>query len=446
VTKPRVAVATSGGRDSTALLHCTLGQAQALGVHVVALHVHHGLMPQADAWLAQVRAQARRWGAAFDARRLSGAPGPGDSVEAWARAGRYQALAEMAHAAQCDLVLLAHHRQDQAETWLLQALRGAGAAGLSAMPRAASRSGITWARPWLDLPRAAIEAYVHRHRLRHVDDSSNADPRFARSRLRQQLWPVLQAAFPDAEVTLAASARRAQEAAALANETAAQDLPSVVQEDALCVQAWLALTPARRRNALRAWLARALPGGTPETLLSRLDAELPDSRAARWPAGATHLRLHRGLLRLAPGAVAQPLTAPMPQTLDLSWPQELALPQWGGRLVVTHAMQGGVAPALLRSVIAAARQGGERLSLAPGALARSLKKQFQSRGVAAWQRSGPLLYAHDGQLLFVPGLGVCGRVQSPAGATQLHLAWVPDPATPPSPGGASATARRQRPG
>ena len=88
----RVAVATSGGRDSTALLHCTLRQARALDIEVIALHVHHGLMPQADAWLQQVRAQSRRWGAAFDARRLDGAPTPGQSVEAWARAGRYACL------------------------------------------------------------------------------------------------------------------------------------------------------------------------------------------------------------------------------------------------------------------------------------------------------------------------------------------------------------------
>ena len=93
---PRVAVAASGGRDSTALLHCTQRQASALGIEVVALHVQHGLQPQADVWLAQVRSQCRRWGAGFSCRRLSGGPARGDSVEAWARTARYAALAEMA--------------------------------------------------------------------------------------------------------------------------------------------------------------------------------------------------------------------------------------------------------------------------------------------------------------------------------------------------------------
>lgn len=173
---PRVAVAVSGGRDSTALLHCTVRTAAALGVGVVALHVHHGLMPAADAWLAQVQAQCRRWGVAFCSRRLQTHPPRGASVEAWARAERYRALAEMAREARCSIVLLAHHRRDQAETWLLQALRGGGPAGLSAMPQEAVREGITWARPWLAQPRAAIEAYVRRHRLKHVEDDSNADP------------------------------------------------------------------------------------------------------------------------------------------------------------------------------------------------------------------------------------------------------------------------------
>ena len=138
----RVAVAASGGRDSTALLHCTVRQAAALGVEVMALHVHHGLLPQADQWLYQVQAQARRWGASFAATRVQGGPKPGQSVEAWARRERYRALAEMAKKAGCSAVLLAHHRRDQAETFLLQALRSAGPAGLSAMPLLAEREDL----------------------------------------------------------------------------------------------------------------------------------------------------------------------------------------------------------------------------------------------------------------------------------------------------------------
>jgi tRNA(Ile)-lysidine synthase len=122
---------------------------------------------------------------------LAAAPRAGESVEAWARRSRYRALREMALARGVDLVLLAHHRRDQAETFLLQALRGGGVAALSAMPKVARRDGVTWARRGSATPREAIEAYARRHRLRWIDDDSNDDDRFARNRLRRHVWPAL---------------------------------------------------------------------------------------------------------------------------------------------------------------------------------------------------------------------------------------------------------------
>ena len=300
--KPAVAVATSGGRDSTALLHATVRQAQALGVEVVALHVHHGLMPDADHWLEQVRRQARRLGARFACERLDGTPAPGESVEAWARKHRYEALARMARAQGCDLVLLAQHRRDQAETFLIQALRGGGAAGLAAMPRSARREGITWARPWLGSPREAIVAYLRRHRLRFVDDPSNADPRFARGRLRV-LWLALNEAFPDAEATLARAAQRAAIDAAVVAEVAEGDLAALGAAGcALPIEPWLRLSLPRRMSALRRWLATVLSQPVPETLVRRLVVELPGRESARWQAGEVDLVRRRGLL--APAAPA----------------------------------------------------------------------------------------------------------------------------------------------
>ncbi len=226
-----VAVAYSAGRDSTALLHATACAAREHGIEVVAFHVHHGLMREADAWLEFADKQIKRWRKAglpvrLVSTRLQGKPAKGESVEAWARRERRAALARMARAEGADAVLLAHHRRDQAETVLLQALRGAGPAGLAAMPRAAQRDGVWWLRPWLDLPRDAIEAYVRQHKLRFVNDALNADARFARSRVRQQVWRPLTQAFGDAEVTLAAVARRAHEAQALLTEVAVHDLGS----------------------------------------------------------------------------------------------------------------------------------------------------------------------------------------------------------------------------
>lgn len=424
--RPAVAVAVSGGLDSTALLHCTGRMAAHLGVQVHALHVHHGLQPQADAWMAQVAAQCRRWRAGgspitFHGHRVLERPAAGDSVEAWARRVRYHSLAEMARQAGCSLVLLAHHRQDQAETVLLQALRGAGAAGLSAMPAAAGRAGLTWARPWLDHPREAIAAYVRRWRLRYVVDPSNADPRYARSRLRQRVWPVLHAAFEDADLSLAAVARRAQEAREILDEVAAADLACVARGPVLQVADWQALAPARRANVLRHWLTAGRSGAVPESLVQRLLAELPGRRAGRWSAGPDWLRLHDGGLHRVAEA---PAALPAPMVIDLSRPGAHELSPWPGTLHVQSVAEGGLPAALLQVAELRPRTGGEQFQSHAAGVPRSLKKQFQDRGVPAWQRDGPLLWA-EGRLLFVPGLGVDARALALPGTPRVDLRHQP---------------------
>ncbi len=300
-----MAVAFSGGRDSLALLHATCRAAQALGLQVAALHIHHGLLPEADVWLLDAqrlcaRWRRRGWPVHLHWVRLRGQPGPGDSLEAWARAGRHAALAAMANEVGASLLLLAHHRRDQAETFVLQALRGGAPAGLSAMPRQIRRASLVWARPWLDQPRSAVDAYVRRHRLQPVDDPSNADERLARNRLRLLLWPALEAAFPHAETSLAAAAVRAQEARAALDELAALDLATLVDADGtLAVAGWRGLSAARQANALRAWWAAQAGHSAPQTLVTRLLAEVPAQGVARWPAGAGWwCRLARGRLRV----------------------------------------------------------------------------------------------------------------------------------------------------
>ena len=435
-----VAVAFSGGRDSLALLHATCRSAASLGLQVVAVHVHHGLLPEADAWLAWAQRLCARWhrrGWPVQLRwaRLTGSPAPGDSVEAWARTGRYARLAQLAGEAGATLLLLAQHRRDQAETVLLQALRGGGPAGLSAMPAVAQRAGLAWARPWLDAPRPAIEAYVRRHRLRPVDDPSNLDTRLARNRLRLQVWPALQAAFPDAEVALAAAAQRAQEARAVLDEVAAGDLaPLVDAQGRLPVAGWRALSPSRQANALRAWWRAQAGRSAPQALVQRLLAEVPARGAARWPAGVVagvdlQCVLHRGWLQVV---VAQPAAAASPDDpaavrLDLSVPGCWPVPGWGGVFEVAPATAQGLAPAGLQGVLARPRRAGDQFQQAPRSVARSLKKQFQQAGLAGHQRGGPLLEAADGRLLFVPGLGIDARAWAAAGEPQLTLCWRPDP-------------------
>ena len=427
---PCVAVAYSGGRDSSALLHATLAAAAAQGLAVVALHVHHGLSARADAWLAHCERHCRRLVRAgrlraFASRRLEDRPGKGQSVEAWAREARYAALLEMALAQGAAVVLLAQHRRDQAETVLLQALRGAGPAGLSAMPKSIERAGITWLRPWLDTPWDEIDAYVRRHRLRYVEDDSNADPRFARNRLRADVWPALQAAFPQAEAALADVARWAQEAQLCGAELAAIDLASVGDARGLALETWMHLSAPRRSNALRAWLKAATDATVPSSLVQRLMHELSDTSCAQWPFGDHVLHRYRGRLTCAPISEVPTPNLIRETALKLRRAGTFALPDWGGRLRVQRVDRGGVPASCLNDLRLAARVGGEQFQTALGRPPRSLKKQFQAQGVPAWSRGGPLLY-QGGRLLFVPGLGVDARARASEGVPQVGFEWLPD--------------------
>jgi tRNA(Ile)-lysidine synthase len=425
-----VAVAYSGGRDSTALLHATLHAAAAQGVRVIALHVHHGLSPHADAWLAHCAATCRRWagrGAAlgFATTRLETKPARGASIEAWARRERYAALASLAREHGASLVLLAQHRRDQAETVVLQALRGAGPAGLAAMPREFERDGLRWGRPWLDASREAIDAYLRRFRLRFIDDDSNADPRFARNRLRLEVWPALVGAFPQAEATLATSASLAAEATQALAELADLDLRAVLASDgAIDLAPWRDLSPARRANLLRAWLAQCTGASPPAALIARLLREADAPGAARWPIERGELRRHRARLCFVP-------SSPTPGASDVAAPLDLAragahrLPGWPGVLEVTTADRQGLAASCLSQARIAPRSGGERFQLGVGRPARRLKKQYQALGIAPWQRDGPLLWC-GGRLLFVAGLGIDARAFARPGEPQFALRWLPD--------------------
>lgn len=431
-----LAVAYSGGRDSTALLHAAAVQARDAGLAVHALHVHHGLSPHAGDWLAHCERQCAAWAHAglpvtLHVERLALRIARGDSVEARARAARHAALAAMARAAGCTLLLLAQHRRDQAETVLLQALRGAAAAGLAAMPKRIERDGLVWARPWLELPREAIEAYLHAHGLRWIDDDSNADARLARNRLRLAVWPSLTTAFPSAEITLATVAARAAEARACLADLAALDLAACADVSGLALADWSRLAPHRRVNVLHAWLQQQ--GGAPTAAdLERLARELPQGAApATWPLAGGMLRRYRGRLcfalldaqAAADERIAWPLSLPMRRA------GRYAVPQCDGVLVAERVRAGGIALDRLRQASLRPRAGGERLRLAPGRPSRSLKQHYQAASVPAWARRAPLVYAGEA-LLFVPGLGPDAAALAQPGEPQLALRWEPAGASP----------------
>ena len=427
-----VAVAYSGGRDSAALLHATLAAAQDVGWHVVALHINHALSTQADSWEQHCRDQCARWAAeghslSFASTSLSTRPQAGDSIEAWARRERYAALRAMAMAHAASVVLLAHHQRDQAETFLLQAFRSAGVAGLAGMPRQIERDGLLWMRPWLGLPRSSIEAYVQHHGIAYVDDDSNEDDRYARNRLRQRVWPALEQAFADAEPALAAAAAWAQQAHACLDELAELDLATRADARGLSLSGLFDLSVPRRVNALREWLRRQTGRPAPATLVERLGDELRGAGQASWPMPGATLHRRRGRLVCVLARVESDSKASEREnTLQLRRAGTYRLPAWGGALRVTRVKEGGVPLAWLAQLELRERAGGEQFQAGLGRPPRSLKKQFQAANLAAWERSGPLVFS-GGQLVFVPGLGLDTRVIGLPGQAQVALSWEPLP-------------------
>jgi tRNA(Ile)-lysidine synthase len=437
----RIAVAFSGGVDSTVLLDAAVRVAGAS--RCVALHVHHGLSPHADAWLAHCQAFARERAVKFDARRVEVSRATGVSVEAAARDARYRALDAMCVAHGVHTLWLAQHADDQAETVLLQLLRGAGLAGLAAMAPQFLAAGAcaTRVRPLLHILRAQLEQYASEHALDWIDDESNADTRYARNALRHEVTPALTVHFPGFRDALARTAAHAASAQRLLDVLARIDMDAAAEDEgrALSESALLALDDDRALNLLRYWM-RTL--GLVAASSARLTDALRQLREVG-AAGEGHrlridhagqaLRSYRGLVYWEAGDSGEPAdeTALAAREIsELAWHGESVwhLPQWRGTFVfaVVDAATGNERAAasdanphasnrdsipisvLQRALLnARSRSGGERMRTAdsPNAPNRTLKNLFQERRIPAWKRDVPLLYVGD-ELLFVPLLGV----------------------------------------
>lgn len=246
------AVALSGGADSTALL---VACATRWPGRVHAVHVHHGLQTAADSFEAHCVALCERLHVPLVVQRVNAAHAVGESPEDAARQARYRALAEALQnnwGGQIKDMALAQHADDQVETLLLALSRGAGLPGLACMPTVAERHGVTYHRPWLDVSGAALRAALRAAGEVWVEDPTNADTRFTRNRIRAELLPVIEQAFPSFRQTFARSASHAAQAQTLLQEVAEKDLQILGNPPA--IKALQQLSEARQSNVLRHWL------------------------------------------------------------------------------------------------------------------------------------------------------------------------------------------------
>lgn len=412
----RLIVAFSGGLDSHVLLHALVALRARYPLDLAAVHVDHGLQPTAGAWSRHCVRICASLGVACTVESVrveAGAHG----LEAAARAARYDALGR--HMAPGRVLLTAHHRDDQAETLLLQLLRGAGVRGLAAMPASTSFRGGRLVRPLLPFSRQALQVYARAHDLQWVEDASNEDRRFARNFIRHEIMPRLTQRWPAAAGKLVRAAENAAEAAAVLDETARADLEAAGQGDgSLRISTLCRLSGARRRNLLRHWIAAhtgRVPGGLHLQEVERRLLTPPKTghAAIRWPG--VELRRYRDLLyAFAP-------LPPIAPALDLPWDLSAPLEAAGWRLRAQAVVGVGLSQQRLagRGLRVRLRRGGEICELVDRGHHRKVKKLLQESGMPPWRRERlPLLYA-DGALAAVGAAWVC----APFAARQDEAAW-----------------------
>ena len=386
-------LALSGGRDSMALLQALTLQRACLTAPLIACYVNHGWSAAGAEWGEFCQHEAAARGVPCDVVTLDWQAGQGNA-EARARALRYQALA--ARLPPRGVLLTAHHRDDQAETFLLQALRGSGLDGLAAMPaRRAFADGEHW-RPLLDVPRAALEDFVAAQGVAYLDDPSNDDPHYARNRLRLEALPALRDAFPQADATLARSAAWLGEALAVQ-----QGLLDGILGEATTVLPWQALCErfdaATCKALLRRWLQRAgQPLPPAARLLSFIEA-LAGNGHTELRYGATVVLQHRGALHLFQASTPQ---SPPPFALETVWPGvgELLL-RAGADLLAGRDCRWALYPCAAHW-----QEPGRRY-------AESLKNVLQRKGVPPWLRRRLPLLVVDGECAWLGGFGAAAGWQ-----------------------------------
>lgn len=411
-----VRVAFSGGVDSLCLLHALCAVRDELGRAVSALHVNHGLASEAEARAGRCVAQCAAWGVECRVLKARVRPRAGESLQSCARRERYAALA--AQLAGGDVLLTAHHRDDQAETVLFHLLRGAGAPGLRAIPEWRGLGAGHVCRPLLAFGRGDLLEYAKAHGLQWDEDAANRDLRFDRNHLRHRVMPPIFQRWPHAAQSLARSAAHMAEVEALLATLAHDDLARCRAGPPPFIPApgeWLAvpsltqLPPPRMRNALRAWLGAH---GLPALSAARLDrlceslAAPTHSRAMRFDIKTAAVRRYRDFLMvdLQPGARLRG-----EKKITVGEGGGAGFPELGYKIICRQSAGRGLAQSALKGAECSVRPraGGERCRVAGAVHRRALKKILAERGIPPWQRSRlPLVFIGE-RLAAIPGLFVC---------------------------------------
>jgi tRNA(Ile)-lysidine synthase len=414
-----VLVAFSGGLDSSVLLHA-LASARPSDRRVRAIHVNHRLHADAALWQARCERVSAELNVSFSSRQVTVPDNSAEGLESAARDVRYEAL--RAELRSGEVVVTAHHADDQLETVLLALLRGSGVDGLAAMPRA-QRFGLGWhVRPMLECTREEIAAYARECPLTWLDDPSNDNTRFDRNYLRRDVLPSLRARWPSAAHMAVRTAAHLGEAAALLDEIAAHDFASSAIGGCLKVSSLKSLEPARRRNLLRYWLHSRGARAPSTRKLAALEHDMLVADEDRSPCvdwGDIEVRRHRDLMYCLPR-----MPECDPTEILWSWSSPLTL-QGGSGLLRAEIVHGrGLATGKVPPQISVRpRVGGETLRLPGHDHHRELKKLLQEAHVLPWWRERiPLLFAGD-QLIAVADLWIAADYAAGKDEQGMCIVW-----------------------
>ncbi|MDZ4202698.1 MAG: tRNA lysidine(34) synthetase TilS [Gallionella sp.] len=406
-----VLVGLSGGVDSVVLLHLLYRLAPNFSWRISALHIHHGISPNADAWANFCAALCAGLGIPLSIERVDIAPLREHGIEAAARKLRHAAFGRQS----CDFIALAHHADDQAETLLLQLLRGAGVRGAAAMPLLATArpGGASLVRPLLSCSRREILDYAAVHRLHWIEDESNEDERYPRNFLRHRVLPLLQERFPACRETLSRGAQHFAEAIGLLDELAQQDGAPAIQTVWLDVLLLRTLSPPRARNVVRYYLHRC---GAPMPQAAQLGDILSQLCDARRDAAVCVNFGGWQIRRYQDRAYALPALGGFDRDLVAIWrgETELEWPALRTRLKLARVQGAGISAEKLRAMPVTLRLRNGSVSLRPHAQAatRSLKNLLQEHRIPPWQRERlPLLYCGN-ELVCVPGVATAATYQA----------------------------------
>jgi tRNA(Ile)-lysidine synthase len=402
-------VALSGGLDSVVLL-AALAARSRKGTRLRAVHVHHGLHANAGRWSEHCAALAKHIEVPLTTLRVKVARVRGASVEAAARDARYEALANTLEAG--EVLLTAHHEDDQLETVFLQLMRGAGVAGLAAMPEVTPFAQGMLARPLLTRSRAELEAWAKANDLTWVDDDTNADEQFDRNYLRRQILPLIRARWPSAAHSVSRSARHAAEAKQLLDALALADVERAANGSELSVQHLRAIAPERRRNAVRFWIARAGYAVPDTRRLEEIMTTLLDARPDANPHvdwNGSRVQRHADHLSIrqvgASDTVAKSATSAANEEITWNWraSARIQLSDSQGALEIEPDAHGSVdLDALPHPLIVRRRRGGERLRPTRGGRTKALKQLLQEARMPLAERAHlPLIFTSDEHLVAV---------------------------------------------